>query len=406
MRKNIVFLIVLIACVSVFSMTVQPFGLFGNAALVREDFTALLKIVPFAEIEFGQNILTLNNINALLNEEDFIINEQTLSAALQEGFKFGLPVSFGGYVHLNLGGFRIVPYTRIDGNIFLNIPKTIPQLLVGDTNIDETYSDSLEGFLVADVMANGGIAIVLGSIYVAGNLFAPVLYTDYDLTRLDVSYTSSATPAYAEFNADAHIRAYSRVSLNDLINQNIDSIIEQLSNVDDYGMSLEFGFGTPNFGIAVRNIAIRPAKAYYSVDFNANANFTYTAEGTDVTAEATYSTSEPIVAQLFAPIEVAPAIQITGYLKNDGFIMWGIMGSYWLDGKWAAKGYAGLNLAIARVYYMLGFNQVAYAHTIGINANLFFLNADLKLTATSNSLMPSENTTPGIGFSLMISAGL
>ncbi|QAV33503.1 hypothetical protein SAMN04488510_1063 [Fervidobacterium changbaicum] len=396
----------LILAISGFALTIQPFGLFGNVSLVRHDFTALLKFVPFAEFEFGQNILSMGNINALLNEEDFKVDKTTLSSALQSGFQFALPVSLGAYADLKLGALRFVPYTRVDGNINLTLPKTFAELLVGDTQIDETYESSYTNFFNANITANGGIAIVIGDIYVAGNLFTPVLYSDPQTTMIDVSYTSSATPAYAELSASGKIRAYSRISLNDLMSQNIQNLVNDLSNFEDYGISVEVGYGNDVFGIAVRNIVISPAKAWYSVEVIGNGKITYTAEGTNITADATYSVSDPIVARLITPVSVAPPMQITAYLKNDGFIMWGVMGSYWLDGNWAVKGYAGLNIGIAKAYYILGYNQITYSHTIGVGMNLFFLNADLKLTATTNSFIPTNNSTPGIGFSLTISGGL
>jgi len=405
-RISILVFLLVVFSVSVFSFVIQPFGLFGNVSLVRHDLTALIKVVPFAEFELGQNILTLDNINALLNEEQVDIDENAFADALANGFKLSAPISLGTYVNLKLGALRLVPYVRVDGNIALDLPKTFAELLVGDTLIDHTYNDTKEGFLSASIMANGGVALMLGDFYVAGNAFVPVLFSDATETTVTVSYTSSSTPAYAELNAIGMIRAYSRVSLNDIASGNIDSLIDELSHLEDYGLSVELGYGNDNFGVAVRNIVITPAKAWYAVEVTGNGKATYTAQGTDITFEATYSISEPMVARLLTPVSITPPIQITAYLKNDGFIMWGVMGSYWLDGNWAVKGYAGLNIGIARAYYILGYNQINYAHTIGIGANLFLLNADLKLTATTNTLFPTNNSTPGIGIALTFSGGL
>jgi len=413
----VVFTFIIILSVSSFSLVIQPFGVFGNVSLVRHDLTALIKVVPFAEFELGQNILTLSNINALLNEEEFVIDKTALSNALENGLKFTFPVSLGTYVDLRLGGLRLIPYTRVDGNLFLSLPSTLGELLVGDTLINDEYSDSYSGFMSGGFIANGGLALMLGDFYVAGNAYAPILFIDPMQTTIDVSYTSSASPAYAELNASAIIKGYSRISLVDLMHGRINSLINDLSNVDDYGISLEIGYGNDMLGFAIRNITIRPAKAWYSVEAGGNGNAKYTAEGTNITTDATYSFSEPIFARLSEPIEIVAPIQLTAYLKNDGFIMWGIMGSYWLpynwqetnnwlNGNWAVKGYAGLNLGIARAYYMLGYNQINYAHTIGIGANLFIFNADLKLTATTNTILPSDNSTPGIGIALTFSGGL
>jgi len=406
MRRISILVFLLVVFSAAFSFVIQPFGLFGNVELVRHDLTALIKVVPFVEFELGQNILTLDNINALLNEEQVNINESAFADALANGFKLSAPISLGTYLNLKLGALRLVPYVRVDGNISLELPKTFAELLVEDTLIDHTYNDTKEDFLNASIMANGGIALLLGDFYVAGNAFVPVLFSDPSQTMMTVSYTSSSTPAYAELNGVGKIRAYSLVSLNDVRTGNIDGLMDELNHFENYGLSVEIGYGNDNFGVAVRNIVITPAKAWYAFEVTGDGKVTYTAQETDITFEATYSISEPTVARLSTPVTVTPPIQITAYIKNDGFIIWGVMGSYWLDGNWSVKGYAGLNIGIARAYYMLGYNQINYSHTIGVGMNLFLLNADLKLTATTNSLIPSSNSTPGIGFALTMSGGL
>lgn len=47
-------------------------------------------------------------------------------------------------------------------------------------------------------------------------------------------------------------------------------------------------------------------------------------------------------------------INVTAYYKSDGFFMWGVTGMYSLNGDWAAKAYAGINLEVLKAYYMFG----------------------------------------------------
>jgi len=151
MRRISILVFLLVVFSAAFSFVIQPFGLFGNVELVRHDLTALIKVVPFVEFELGQNILTLDNINALLNEEQVNINESAFADALANGFKLSAPISLGTYLNLKLGALRLVPYVRVDGNISLELPKTFAELLVEDTLIDHTYNDTKEELSLTQV---------------------------------------------------------------------------------------------------------------------------------------------------------------------------------------------------------------------------------------------------------------
>lgn len=412
--KNKILAITVLSLISVlsFSMIIQPFSSYGNVVLVKEDMTALIKAVAFADIELSQNLLTIDNVNAFLNEEEIIINAETMEPVINNGLKVFLNTNIGAYTHLNLFGLRFVPYAKIDGNLGLTIPKTISGILFDNTMIGETIQDTLTNFLNANIMLNVGSAIALGPLYAAVNLYSPIAFADQNSTFIHSYYTSSATPAYAELNIQAQARILSRYRLNDIENEmnNITNSLLQ-GNINDFiqdytGMSLEFGIGFDNFGIAVRNITISPAKATYAIVIRADGNVNYTAEGTDLTFDATYNIYEPAVSYLLEPVEVTPPIQITGYLKGGDFLMWGVAGSYWFDGNWMAKGYAGLNFGFLKLYYMLGMNPAGYAHTLGLGFNLFFANADLKLTSTTDQFIPIGQTTPGIGIAFTFSGGL
>lgn len=398
--KNKILTIIVLSLISVlsFSMIIQPFSSYGNVVLVKEDMTALLKVGAFADIELSQNFLTMDNLNALLNEEELIINTETMKSAINNGLKAFFNANAGTYAHLNLFGFRFVPYLRIDGNLSLSIPKTVSNILFGETNIGETNESTITNFLKTNITMNLGNSIVFEKFYVGVNLYSPIVFSDQNSTYAYAYYTSSASPSYAELNIQAQARILSSYNLNNIENE--------IFNFQNSGISLEFGFGTDNFGIAVKNITILPAKARYSMTVNTFGNVNYTAGAGGLTFDATYNIYNSPLSYLTEPVNVIPPIQITGYFKGQNPLMWGVAGSYWLDGNWMAKGYAGLNFGFLKLYYMLGMNPAGYAHTLGLGFNLFFANADLKLTSTTDQFIPIGQTTPGIGIAFTFSGGL
>jgi hypothetical protein len=416
MRIKFIALIFIFTSIVSYPMVIQPFGPYGNISLVKEDMTALFKVVPFADIEISQNLLNIDNLNAFLNEEEIVIDKDAMSAVVNEGLNIFVNANMGMYGHFNLFGFRLIPYAKIDGNIGIKIPKTFSSLLFDETKTGQTYEDEVQEFLKANIVMNVGGAVVLGPLYIGANLYSPVAISDKDHTIASASYTSSASPAYAELNVSANARLLSSYLLTD-INYAIDTLINDAKNaletgsIDSFiqnyaGVSLDFGLGWDNFGIAIKNFVILPAKATYAIGVAADGKIVYTGDGTNITYDATYNFAEPSVSYLIEPAEAIPPMQISAYLKGGSFLMWGIAGSYWMDGNWMAKGFAGFNLGITKIYYMLGMNSAGYSHTLGLGVNLFFVNADLKLTATTNQIIPVGQTTPGVGVALTLSGGL
>ncbi len=410
MRKIIISLIFLFS-IYAFSTVLSPFGILGNPALLKEDGTFLLKISPVVDIQFGQNILTIENLNALLNEEEIVISPETMQHAIQNGISFGIPINIAAYAHLNLFGLRLIPYATIDGALNLKLPKTFSQILFGnEPTIEANLEDTVENFMKSNLRFSAGGNIFLGDFFVNGSVFIPLAYTYSDNTYAHAQYTSSASPAYANLNVDMRLSLLSGIDLQNLGDklQNPEDLIDEVQKLieNDAGINIGFGYGNDRFGFAIKDITIKPAKAMYGTELLVNAYAWYEAEATDITYDATYTVSEPMFFKLLEAIEVSDSPKITVYFKNNGFLMWGISGMYALDGDWAAKVYAGLNLGILQAYYAFGAFPIYYTHTIGLGFNLGLLNGDLQLTSTVNSLNPLGSTTPGFGISLRVAGGL
>ncbi len=403
MKKTIILAIVLLVSL-VFGYPVIPvIGSSSNLGLAQQDGTFLIGLNPVFSLGFSQNLLTMDALNAFLNEEEIVISKENLSNALN-GIKVALPVTLGAYGQIKLFGLSLVPYSVIDGTLALSLPRSVSELLLEDIVINESYSSQEKGFVRSNINITAGAGIVLDGFYVAGYTYLPLTYVDNDYTYMDVEYTSSASPAQANLNAEFSVKLLSSVNYQAIINQNIDSILSDLQ--ENYGLALEAGFAGKNFGFAVRNVSMKPAVVKYFATVNGYFNANYSGEGTTIDFETDQNIGAPIYGILLESTQVTIPIEITAYYKADGFFNFGLFGSYWLDGNWKANAYAGLDIGILRAYYLLGIDPYSYSHSIGLMTNLSLLKADLRLTSTVDQLVPIGTTTPGFGLSLRFSAGL
>ena len=409
------FMITLLICafsVSAFSISniMDPFGTFSNLALTRTDGTALIKISPTVDLQLSQNLFNMDNLNALLNEEEITIDATNMQSAIDNGMHLALPLEVGAYAHLNLFGLHLVPYLNASGSISVNLPQTFSQILFGNTLLESNVRDTVNDFAKSNLRLNLGVGAMVKDFFVTGNFFVPVLYSDPERTYASASYTSSASPANVNVEFDAQAVLVGALNLQGIDTRWTDSTVvsQELMDVlsQDAGISLSLGYGNDKFGFAVNDITIRPASARYAVNVSANGSANYTAEGTDITADATYTISDPEFSSLLTPMSVTNPINVTAYYKSDGFFMWGATGMYSLSGSWAAKAYAGLNLEILKVYYLLGMIPGFYSNGIGLEVNLGLLNADLQVAMTTDSLNPLGSSTPGLSAYLKLSGGI
>ncbi len=392
------------------SNIIDPFGTFSNLALTRTDGTALIKISPTVDLQLSQNLFNMDNLNALLNEEEITIDATNMQSAIDNGMHLALPLEVGAYAHLNLFGLHLVPYLNASGSISVNLPQTFSQILFGNTLLESNVRDTVNDFAKSNLRLNLGVGAMVKDFFVTGNFFVPVLYSDPERTYASASYTSSSSPANVNVEFDAQAVLVGALNLQGIDTRWTDSTVvsQELMDVlsQDAGISLSLGYGNDKFGFAVNDITIRPASARYAVNVSANGSANYTAEGTDITADATYTISDPEFSSLLTPMSVTNPINVTAYYKSDGFFMWGVTGMYSLSGDWAAKAYAGINIEILKAYYMFGMTPGFYSNGLGLEINLGILNADLQVAMTTDSLNPLGSSTPGLSAYLKLSGGI
>ena len=406
----IVILIVVSGSLSAFSNTIDPFGTFDNTALVRSDGTGLIKLAPIVDVEFAQNFLILDNLNALLNEEEITINATTMENAIRNGMHLSMPIEIGAYGNLNLFGFNVVPYLIADGKLSVNLPKTFSEILFSDTKLEDTIEGSVTDFVRSNIKMNLGIGLVYNNFFIDTNFFVPLIYSVQDKMYAHTSYTSSSSPTNVNVEFDSRIILVGNTNFGDIgeklsdpiaiSNETLDAILQGIA-----GFKISLGYGNDNWGLAVNDITIKSAQAKYGMEVSANGSVNYSAENTVITTDATYTLSEPEFYQLLEPLQINTPIKLTGYYKSDDFFMWGLAGMYSFDGDWATDAYVGINLQMFKMYYMMEFAPNVYANTLGFGFNFGLINSELQLTMTSDSFSPLGSSTPGFGVHLKVGAG-
>lgn len=406
MKKSFVILsLVTLFVPYVFGISVNPFSLSGNSIFLSEDGTSLMKFGLVADIGFNQNFFTLNNLNAFLNEEEIEISPEKMSNAINNGLKMRVPVSMVAYFNSNIFGFRFVPYVELSGSLGLDLPKTVSKILFDNISIDETYSDSVKNFLKADLKLSAGINVMFGNFLFGISLFSPVGYSDPENTQIYAEYTSSTSPALAKVQITGGAKLFGNFDISQLdeVLSDPDKVVNALTQLG--GINLSFGYGTPNIGVVLKDLTIMPAKAKYANEFSFNVEVFYKGEGTNLEATTTSNFVQPIFSQLLVEKEIYDNAKLSFYWKNDGFFTWGITTGFSFAGDFEFKGFAGIDLAIVKPYYVFGYNSGFVSHSFGLGIDLFLVNADVVFSTSSTDFIPLPSSTPGYSVILRVAAG-
>ncbi|ODN29779.1 hypothetical protein [Fervidobacterium thailandense] len=401
--RKLIYITVVVLVFSVSNLFASPIASIGfesNPLLFREDGTGLLKFSLVADAGLYQNLFTLSNLNAILNEEVVKINKDTMSAALRNGISFSIPLNLTFYGNLRLSQFSLVPYVALEGGLSTKFPKELSELLFGDTTVETNLDKTIDNFSVADLKFSAGLNVLFGDFLIGLNLFVPLLYSYSNGTYLSVRYVSSAEPARASMEVSTRLSYLSAVDLS-----NVGEIsLNHLFNLSDAGLNVAVGYGNNRYGIVLKDLTLKPATARYWIATGADAKFEYSGDGLEFNTSTDVKTIDPTYFQTTG-VNILDVPKLSAYYKEDGFFCWGVSGTLAFDGRWVIGAHAGLNLGAVRTYYKLSVRDGFFAHTLGFNFNLFLLVANLSFTSTADTIFPSENSTPGFEMLVKLAAG-
>lgn len=396
----VLFIILSFVISSVFASPIASTGFDGNPLLLREDGTGLFKLSLVVDAGLFQNLLTLSNLNAFLNEEVIKINKDTMSAALRNGISLAVPAGATVYGNLRISQFNLVPYVAFEGGLSLRFPRELSELLFGDTLVETNLEKTMTNFSIGDLKVSAGFNALFGDFLVGLNVFVPILYTYSEGTYVKVKYISSAEPPGVSMELSTRLSYLSAIDLSNL--QEIS--IERLFDLSNAGLNLAVGYGNNRFGIVLKDLTVKPAIAGYGITTGADVRFEYSATELEFNRTGDTKVIDPVFFQTTG-VTITDVPKLSAYYKEDGFFMWGINGTLAFDGRWSVGAYTGLDLGIVKPYYKLTVQDGFFAHTIGLDLNLFLLVANLAITTTADSVIPGENSTPGFKLSMRLAAG-
>lgn len=402
-RQKLVVLFALLFMFLIPNLLASPityYGFDGNPLLLREDGTGLLRFSLSFDAGLFQNLLTLSNLNAFLNEEVVKINKETMSAALRNGISLAVPIGAAIYGNLRISQFNLVPFVALQGELLAQFPKELSELLFGDTLIETNLEKTMTNFSIGDLKLSAGFNAVFENFLVGLNFFVPLLYTYSEGTYVRVKYFSSAEPPTASLELCTRLSYLSAINLGTFQETSIESLI----NLGNAGLNLTLGYGTNRFGIVLKDLTVKPATAEYGFTTGVDVKFEYSVTGVELNITGDTRVIEPVFFQTTG-VAIFDVPKVSAYYKEDGFFSWGVNGTLALDGRWSVGTYAGLDLNIIKPYYKLSVQNGFFAHTFGLDLNLLLLVMNLSFTVTADSLIPAENSTPGFKLSMGFAAG-
>uniref|UniRef100_A0A7C4RWJ3 DUF5723 domain-containing protein n=1 Tax=Fervidobacterium thailandense TaxID=1008305 RepID=A0A7C4RWJ3_9BACT len=384
----------------VLASPITYYGFDGNPLLLREDGTGLLRFSLIFDAGLFQNLLTLSNLNALLNEEVVKINKETMSAALGNGISLIVPVGAAIYGNLRISQFNLVPYVALEGGLSVRLPKELSELLFGDTLVETNLEKTMTNSSIGDLKLSAGFNAIFENFLVGLNFFVPLLYSYSEGTYVKVKYHSSAEPSSASLELSTRLSYLSAIDLRNFQ----ETPIERLINLNNAGLNLTLGYGTNRFGIVLKDLTVKPATAGYGFTTGVDVKFEYSATGVELNTTGDTRVIDPVFFQTTG-VAISDVPKLSAYYKEDGFFSWGVNGTLALDGRWSVGTYAGLDLSIIKPYYKLSIQNGFFAHTLGLDLNLMLFIMNLSFTLTADSLIPAENSTPGFKLSMDFAAG-
>ncbi|ONN27169.1 hypothetical protein XJ44_05130 [Thermosipho affectus] len=380
MRKIVLF-ILLLSLIS-FSNPLTPFGLYTNQGLVLNEGFFLLGVNFSGNFLLNQDIFSAEDLNVFL--ETGTINLNNINK-----LSLNTILNASGFGTLKLGNFAISTYIYLNGNIDLKISDQIKDFLIDPITIDTEYNIS-EKFIDANVFFDAGVVLNLGKFFIAPYVFLPILYSGEN-QYLEFTYTSSASPAMANLHLSEKADIYSSFPLDN------DSYEIKGENL---GMAFSFGISTDSFGIAINNIQIKPSVATYKSTLDLGFDFSYSAQGTDITADV--SGPDATLTNFQEDyMEVSKTPEITAYYKTSIFFLkLGARGKYTIGKKdsWDIGVFGYTNLLFFTPYYSLDYlnSNGLFVHNFGFKTDLRVFYTNINVKSISHTFSPFDDASFGI----------
>jgi|GEM_PF-2350549 len=410
MRKVTLLSIVILTSLIALGLTVQ-----SNPALIQWDHHWLFFGNVGLNASLKQNFITVEDWNNFFEGATITIDEKRLDV-ISGNLTVSLPVDANVNVGFRLGKLRLVADAYVENRIGMTLPSDVAKLLLEGIKIGE-YSASgpfFEGWSIAGAGLLLGMNV--GKLKLGVNTSAYVTIFDVIDSNLEFSYVSSTETAsiYGDLSAGARV-------LSALDPFNFETELGALlddpqSFLNDYAgikmdVGVAYGDGYPLWGIGVRNIVLKPAKARFSFDVEASAEASVTMPYVE---DASYTYDYSVASSTLAePVETTIPIELTGFVTLPlGSLNLTLSGSY-LVGTDSSNAYtleatAWLPWKLLPISVSYGYDSNGYyrkAASIGLNLHVVSLVLEGHVVSKQPLDTDPEKTPLSGGISLNFALG-
>lgn len=412
MKKVALLSMVILMSLITLGLTVQ-----SNPALIQWNHHRFFFSGVGLNASLRQNFITVEDWNNFVEGATITIDEERLGV-ISDDLAASLPVDANVNVGFRFGELRLMAGTYVENRIGVSLPSDVAKLLLEGIKIGEYEASEplFEGWSIA------GAGVLLGmnagklKLGVNTSAYLPIL--NVIDSNFGFSYVSSTETARIHGNLSANVHALSAFDLSDFeseLKALLDDPQSFLNNYDYAGIKMDVGvaYGDvyPFWGIGIRNIVLKPAKARFRLDAEVNAEASVTMPYVE---DASYTYDYYAASSTLAePVETTIPMELTGFVTLPlGSLNLTLSGSY-LIGIASSKPYtleatAWIPWKLLPISLSYGYDSNGYyrkAASLGLNLHVVSLALEGYVVSKQPLDIDPEKTPLSGGISLNLALG-
>jgi len=407
--------VALLSMVVLMSLMAQGLTVQSNPALIQWDHHGFFFGGVGLNASLRQNFITVEDWNNFFEGATITIDKERLGV-ISDDLAVSLPVDANVNVGFRLGELRLMAGAYVENRIGVTLPSDVAKLLLEGIKIGE-YEAS-EPFFEGWTIAGAGLLLGMnvGKLKLGVNTSAYFTILDVIDSNFEFSYVSSTETARIHGDLSASVHALSAFNLFNFETELEALLDDPQSFLNDYAgikmdVGVAYGNGYPLWGIGIRNIVLKPAKARFTFDAEVSAEASVTMPYVE-DASCTYD-YYAASSTLTEPVETTIPMELTGFVTLPlGSLNLTLSGSY-LIGTASSNAYtleatAWIPWKLLPISLSYGYDSNGYyrkAASLGLNLHVVSLVLEGYVVSKQPLDIDPEKTPLSGGISLNFALG-
>jgi len=407
--------VALLSMVVLMSLMAQGLTVQSNPALIQWDHHRFFFGGVGLNASLRQNFITVEDWNNFFEGATITIDEERLGV-ISNDLAVSLPVDANVNVGFRLGELRLMAGAYVENRIGVTLPSDVAKLLLEGIKIGE-YEAS-EPFFEGWTIAGAGLLLGMnvGKLKLGVNTSAYFTILDVIDSNFEFSYVSSTETARIRGDLSASVHALSAFNPFNFETELEALLDDPQSFLNDYAgikmdVGVAYGDGYPLWGIGIRNIVLKPAKARFTFDAEVSAEASVTMPYVE---DASYTYDYYAASStLTEPVETTIPMELTGFVTLPlGSLNLTLSGSY-LIGTASSNAYtleatAWIPWKLLPIGLSYGYDSNGYyrkAASLGLNLHVVSLVLEGYVVSKQPLDIDPEKTPLSGGISLNFALG-